>query len=110
MQIEKLQKEIKEKRVIINNANDFILKTQQDIANHFCPYIVGDKVLNKDNEEQLIASIKYTSYKPFYSFKIFKICTVSSTTSSNFVSHSKFGDYVWEYNRFFNGLNCVFRA
>ena len=73
MQIEKLQKEIKEKRVIINNANDFILKTQQDIANHFCPYIVGDKVLNKDNEEQLIASIKYTSYKPFYSFKIFKI-------------------------------------
>jgi len=58
----------------ITERSKFIKDTKQEIAEHLCPFKVGEEVLNKDGEREIIASISYCSWNRInYDFKIFKI-------------------------------------
>ncbi len=72
MNVEKLLEEIKVAKSKIAEYQNDIRKTEQDIANHLCPFKVGQEVISPQGEEQFIASIKFNSYGRMYDFKVFK--------------------------------------
>ncbi len=72
MNVEKLLEEIKVAKNKIAEYQNDIRKTEQDIANHLCPFKVGQEVISPRGEEQFIASIKFSGSGSMYEFKVFK--------------------------------------
>lgn len=73
MDIELLKSEIKEARGIINKKMAYIKNAEQEIAEHLCPFSVGDRILTKDGEEREVAKISYSHYGEGYQLKVYKI-------------------------------------
>lgn len=73
MDKEKELKEIKTIEAEIINLKGEVRVRRQLLAEHFCPFTVGQRVLSSKGEEHEIASISSTAYPPFYKFKICKI-------------------------------------
>ena len=73
MDIEKAKLKIKEAESVIDEKKNLIRNEKQKIAEYLCPFQVGQRVLNKDGKEEVIACIKYQGYGKGYEFKIFKI-------------------------------------
>ena len=73
MNIEKLEQEINNAQSVINEKKVFIQKTRQDIAEHLCPFSVGDKVLNQDGKMEFIASVYSKPFQRGYGFTVYKI-------------------------------------
>ena len=73
MNIELELKEIKTIKDEIIKLNNEIRARRQSLAEHSCPFIVGQRVLSSKGEEHEIASISPTDYPPFYDFTIYKI-------------------------------------
>ena len=73
MNVQVLLDEIKERQNKIKEHKKYISETQQEIAEHECPFKVGDKVISPTGIEEIISRIIYTGYPPMYSFRVFKI-------------------------------------
>jgi len=67
---ERAEEQIKAERAII-------AASKQAVADHDCPFEVGETVLNPDGEKEVIARIFFRGwngkYRPRYEFTIFKI-------------------------------------
>ncbi|MBL4940945.1 MAG: hypothetical protein JKY81_04705 [Colwellia sp.] len=74
MRIETLKEEIKEAKEVIEMKKEFISRSQQEIAEHLCPFNVGNTVVDGKGVKQVVASIFYKSWgNNNYDFKTFKI-------------------------------------
>lgn len=72
--IEKALKECKEQREIVSHTKKKINDIEQQIADHSCPFSVGDLVENEEGLKAVISSISFCSWnRSRYDFKIKKI-------------------------------------
>jgi uncharacterized protein (DUF2147 family) len=73
MDVEFKLQEIKLKEIEMKAISDFIKQERQSIAEYLCPFKVGQEVISKHGEHQIIADIKYKSFGNTYAFEVFKI-------------------------------------
>ncbi len=73
MDIDKLKQDIEIAESGIRVSERFIYDTKQSIAEHLCPFKVGDKVISSTGEREVVASIKYKPWGIGYSFNIFRV-------------------------------------
>ena len=64
MNVEALKKEIRERESVIDAQRDAITLLKQSIADHLCPFRVGDKVTSPEGETVTIESIIYSRLAP----------------------------------------------
>ena len=77
MNVEKLLLEIKEHQKIVRDNQRSAAKKQQLVAETLCPFSVGERVLNGNGEEEVIAIISWSGvpgdFNVGYSFGVKKI-------------------------------------
>ncbi len=73
MDIYKLKQDIEIAESDIRISERFIYDTRQSIAEHLCPFKVGDDVISGTGEREVVASIEYKPWGIGYSFNIFRI-------------------------------------
>lgn len=73
MNVDLLKEEIKAANKRISKENEFIAKTEHDIALYLCPFSIGDEVISPNGEKEIVASIRYSGWGVGYDFKVFKI-------------------------------------
>ena len=74
MDVQALKAKIKDAEDRISKEKEYVRQAKQDIAEHLCPFKVGDEVINKNGDRQIVASIRYCGWsRAGYDFKIFKI-------------------------------------
>ena len=74
MNIELLEEEIKQKKIEMLATDEYISKTQQEIAEYSCPFTIGQRVASEGGEEVIIASISYRCWgRDKYDFKVFRM-------------------------------------
>ena len=73
MDIEAAKENIKNAEAMVKNKQEYIRKLKQEIAEHLCPFEVGQRVLNADRKEEIVANISYQGWGKGYELKTFKI-------------------------------------
>lgn len=73
MDIKLLEDEINSAQRRIAKNKKYIAKTRQEIAEHLCPFKVGDNILSPEGVKVIVASIHHRSWGDNYEFKIYKI-------------------------------------
>ncbi len=73
MNIDKLKQDIEIAESGIRVSERFIYDTKQSIAEHLCPFKVGDQVISGTGECEIVAGIKYKPWGIGYSFNIFRV-------------------------------------
>lgn len=73
MNVELEPKEIKTIEDEVIKLRNEVRARRKLLAEHLCPFKVGQRVRNGMGEEQEIASISPYSYYPFYKFTVYKI-------------------------------------
>jgi hypothetical protein len=73
MNIDKLKQDIEIAESDIRISESFIYDTRQSIAEHLCPFKVGDKVISGTGEREIVADISYKKWGVGYSFNIFRV-------------------------------------
>ncbi len=73
MDIDKLKQDIKSAEADIKISERFIYDAKQSIAEHLCPFKVGDDVISGTGEREIVAGIRYKTWGIGYSFNIFRV-------------------------------------
>jgi len=95
--IELLKTKIKEASDRIDNENAYITKTKQEIADHLCPFKVGERVVNNQGEREIVDSIRYSVWGCGYNLKTFKIKKDGQPY--------KYSSDVWDVERYAKDIN-----
>ncbi len=74
MDVDKLKHDIEIAVTGIRVSERFIYDTKQSIAEHLCPFKVGDKVISGTGGREVVAGIYYESWSiRGYTFNVFRL-------------------------------------
>ena len=73
MNVQLLLEEIRGRQDTIKEHKKYISEAQQKIAEHECPFKIGDKIIYPGKDAVIVSRVMYTSYLPMYSLMVFKI-------------------------------------
>lgn len=88
MNVEVELKEIKQITSEIAELGKVCADKRQALAEHLCPFVVGQRVLNRLGQEQEIANITPRDFHPYYEFTVYNIKKDGNRyTNSQFAYH-----------------------
>lgn len=94
MDIKLLEDEINSAQGRIAKDKEYIAKTRQEIAEHLCPFKVGDHVISPEGNEEVIASIRFITWLiRKYEFKVYKIKKNGEPYKESNNVYSRQGEY-----------------
>ena len=62
MDVEFLKEEIKASKLCIEVHEEFIKKTKQSIADYLCPFVVGQKIIDKSGEIVAVHEVRFCGW------------------------------------------------